>query len=499
MYEFSWQGAEPEGSDVTVNLTAEFVKEDTTFRVKGFYAGNQTYKLRFYPQEAGMWQYRVSGVINEEGVLECEPAAEGNHGMVKADGTHFRYEGGTWYHPFGTTVYALVHQEKELVDQTMETLKKAPFNKIRMCVFPKSFVYNWNEPSLFAFRRTEEGWDVDHPCFEYWEELEHRIGQLLEMGIQCDLILFHPYDRWDFAKLSKEQGTVYLDYLCRRLSAYPHIWWSLANEYDAVGWKMEIWEHYAQFLHENDVWGHLLSNHQMLKEWDFSNSYTTHICVQNGNTGIALGHIQRYQKPMLVDECGYEGNLKEEWGNLSGKAMVRKFWIACVQGAYCTHGETFLNPEEIIWWGKGGRLIGKSPARIAFLREVIESLPGPLSGIPSEMIKKVAALRQDPNADISLEQAYQLIQEVMNNDVYNVKNGTGKWIGHYEDKVYLQYLDEHCACEYPVWLPEGKYEIEVIDTWEMTRKVVLSGVSGQVIVPLPGKEGMAILIRKAEG
>ena len=33
-------------------------------------------------------------------------------------------------------------------EQTLETLKKAPFNKIRMCVFPKDYAYNENEPTL---------------------------------------------------------------------------------------------------------------------------------------------------------------------------------------------------------------------------------------------------------------------------------------------------------------------------------------------------------------
>jgi hypothetical protein len=34
------------------------------------------------------------------------------------------------------------HQSEELQRQTLETLRTAPFNKIRMCVFPKSYEYN---------------------------------------------------------------------------------------------------------------------------------------------------------------------------------------------------------------------------------------------------------------------------------------------------------------------------------------------------------------------
>lgn len=33
----------------------------------------------------------------------------------------------------------------------------------------------------------------------------------------------------------------------------------------------------------------------------------------------------------------------------------------------------------MLWWSKGGKLKGESSRRIAFLREIIESLPGPLT------------------------------------------------------------------------------------------------------------------------
>ena len=38
------------------------------------------------------------------------------HGMVKAVDTHFEYEDGTYYYPFGTTIYALAHQSEELIN-----------------------------------------------------------------------------------------------------------------------------------------------------------------------------------------------------------------------------------------------------------------------------------------------------------------------------------------------------------------------------------------------
>lgn len=36
-----------------------------------------------------------------------------------------------------------------------------------------------------------------------------------------------------------------------------------------------------------------------------------------------------YQKPIVVDECAYEGNIDFGWGNISGEEMTRRFWKGC--------------------------------------------------------------------------------------------------------------------------------------------------------------------------
>lgn len=114
--------------------------------------------MRFLPEVPGLWHYKVSGCVEAEGSVEVE-AAKNGHGLVRAKELHFVYQDGTPFYPFGTTVYALMHQEEGLVEQTMESLKNAPFNKVRFCVFPKHYDYNHNEPPCYAFekKRTEAG------------------------------------------------------------------------------------------------------------------------------------------------------------------------------------------------------------------------------------------------------------------------------------------------------------------------------------------------------
>ena len=47
-----------------------------------------------------------------------------------------------------------------------------------------------------------------------------------------------------------------------------------------------------------------------------------------------------------------------------------------MRGGYAGHGETFMNPEDILWWSHGGKLHGESPARIRFLHEILTQTPG---------------------------------------------------------------------------------------------------------------------------
>ncbi len=486
-------------------IRAEFEKDGTVISVKGFYAGEGTYIVRFYPKSQGIYRYKIWGAVEESGELSCERNCEMNceaaelnrHGMVRAKGVHFQYEDGTWYYPFGTTVYALVHQEEAVIEQTMDTLKTAPFNKIRVCVFPKSAEYNQNDPEYYAFEKTDGRWDVRKPCRIFWDRLEQRIRELDELGIQCDLILFHPYDRWGFWRFTREEALIYLDYAVRRLAAFPNIWWSLGNEYDLLPYEQEDWECFAHFMHQNDPYGHLLSNHNMVHHWDFSNPDTTHICLQIKNVDHVSQQIARFKKPLMVDECCYEGNVPMEWGNLSAFEMVNRFWKVCMQGGYCTHGETYENPEEILWWSKGGRLIGESPARIGFLREIIESLPGPLSFAGKDTTQELFEAQKKFMPEEVRRQPYpRAMSNATWEEAWDLLDAGREFKGTYQDEVILKYCGRHRTCREKLELPEGRtYEITVIDAWNMTAEKVMDQAQGTIEVKLPGRKGMAILAK----
>ncbi|MBR0463502.1 MAG: DUF5060 domain-containing protein [Clostridia bacterium] len=506
-FELVYRAPAPGGSQASIDLTAVFSHGGYEKTVRGFYAGDGVYKVRFLPEETGVYTYRVSGVVSDEGQVVCGPS-EG-HGLVKAEGCHFAFEDGTRYAPFGTTVYALCHQPDELMERTLETLKNAPFNKIRMCVFPKHYNFNQNDPEFYPFERDADGgWDVDRPCFAFWDRFEKICARIARMGIQIDLILFHPYDRWGFSRLGQKNNLVYLDYLLRRLSAWPCFWWSMANEYDLFfDWTADDWYGIERFIHQNDPYGHLLSNHNCFKPYDFSHPDVTHVCLQGINMHQGTALMERFGKPVVFDECCYEGDIDMEWGNISAHEMTNRFWKACAQGAYATHGETFYHEDEILWWAKGGRLYGESPARIAFLREIVESLPGPLEPWleKSGWVPVDDEGRLDPSLTpeerrraektmMGLERVRATMTETQRAD-FAWKDA--KYAGRCEDLAFIKYFAQQCLSYTTLRLPEdGTYAVELIDAWNMTREVVAEGVSGNVTLKMPGREGMALLARR---
>lgn len=494
-FEMSFECGNPFGE-----VTAVFTdKSGFATTVRGFAAGDNVVKVRFYPSACGKYTYKVSGEVEASGSVMCAASGSGadSHGIVRASGTHFRYDDGTWFYPFGTTVYALAHQDKELVDRTMETLSASPFNKVRMCVFPKHYEYNHNEPELFAFEKNEDGtFDMRRPCFEFFDEFERRINELGRMGIQCDLILFHPYDRWGFADMELNEAKWYLDYIIRRLSAFPNVWWSLANEFDLMKYTRGEWEEIAGFVSERDVYNHLLSNHNCIEFWDFDNKDTTHVCLQIKNCDEVSGFIRKYGKPLIVDECCYEGNIPYEWGNISAFEMVNRFWIAVVQGGGCTHGETYLSDDDILWWSRGGLLKGESPKRISFLKDIIDSLPGPVTYCGFEFSRdKYDEINANPA--ITENDFWRAVARVPWDRAKDAMLSGKEYAGCVGEEAYIKYLERKCAAFTDFNLPKNHiYDVEIIDVWNMTRETILSGVSGKIKVKLPGKEGTALLARR---
>lgn len=477
---------------VPAGTTAVFRQEQREETIRSFRAGEK-HLIRFMPMQIGLWHVCLDN--GEEEAFRVTPAMEGNHGPVQTDGMGFAYADGTPYFPFGTTCYAWTHQPPQVREETLATLQASPFNKIRMCLFPKHMIYSSNEPEHFPFAKRADGtWDVNAPCEDFWRDFEEQLLRLDALGIEADLILFHPYDRWGFATLCQEDSLQYLDYCVRRLGAYKHIWWSLANEYDLLLNKAEKdWEEYAARLLMDDGKHHLRSIHNCCQPYP-KKPWMTHVSLQTSAPRKALSLRWQYQLPVVVDEFGYEGNIEFTWGNLTGREFIHRAWTAVCSGAWPTHGETLLNEKEHLWWAKGGKLQGDAPERLGYLRELITSLPG----VPEPLIQPLAydvnGTRTDGNSNPFLTAMMRFNDTDRVNYTLDITpvalRGEG-WQLYYYGRGQSQRTE--------VDLPENeRWTAETIDTWNMERRKVQSGLRGHVRIELGGKEGMALLLTKEE-
>lgn len=460
VFELTLEGPSAGNPFIDVTFGATFAAENRKIACRGFYDGDGKYKVRFMPDETGAWSYTTSSnrpeLSGHAGSFQCTHAREGNHGPVRVrDGFHFGYEDGTPFVECGTTCYAWAFQPAERRQQTIETLRSSPFNKLRMCILPKWYQYNRSEPPMYPFPRAGETNDFSTFNPAYFRHFDDLITQLRGISVQADLILFHPYDKWGYSSMPADVDERYLRYVLARYAAYRNVWWSLANEFDLLKAKNNSdWDRFARIVTDEDPYGHPRSVHYSRVMYDYSRVWCTHAGVQSYAFEKASDWRTDWAKPVVFDECQYEGNIPTNWGSITGDELVRRFWAAAARGAYCGHGETYLDANDVLWWSKGGVLHGMSPPQIAFLRKLMEETialgPGPIG--------------------FTFESA-----------------SLGTRAKRANDYVLFVYFDVHSPAQISIDLPVGStYRAEYVDSLKMTRTGLGDSYSGRAELTLPG-------------
>jgi hypothetical protein len=476
VFEFRAPGPSAGNPFVDIDFSARFTFGHRTVEAAGFYDGDGIYKVRFSPDTVGRWSFETKSASQAldglAGTFDCTRAQPGNRGPVgTAHQFHFQYADGTPYFPFGTTCYSYGFAPAPLDTRTLDNLKQAGFNKVRMCLLPKPLGKRQLEmpfehigsaatEDLADDGHSREQFDLARLNPAYFRHVEERIQALLDAQIQADVILFHPYDAWGFKSMGREADDRYLRYAVARLSAYRNVWWSIANEYDLVKSKsMTDWDRFFRIVQESDPHVRLRSIHHSRVVYDHSKPWCTHASLQEYDFKKSAARLAAWNKPVLYDEIQYEGNIARRWGNLSPEEMTWRFWRAIVNGVYATHGETYMAADGNPVWSDAGELHGTSAARITFLRKLLE--------------------KTGTTGLIAAEDPYYL----------NAGN---------PGALYLWYFDYHCVGEYEFPLPPNvSFKATLIDPWAMITSPIDGAFTGKSKIALPGKPYMAVLFEKA--
>lgn len=487
VFELSLAGPSDGNPFVDVSLKARFSDGSQSVEVDGFYDGDGQYKVRFMPPRQGRWQWLTSSnrwpLTGKTGEFKVSPPGPANHGPVRVrNDYHFAYADGSPYKPIGTTMYSWAHRGNVLEERTLKTLAGAPFNKVRMLVFPQSAGVDKHPPEHWPYAGTPpRGWDFTRFNPAFFRHLEQRVAQLGELGIEADLILHHSYDDghvWGFDAQGREADDRYAKYLIARLAAYRNVWWSLANEFDFVRTKTDAdWDHLGRLIQASDPYGHLRSIHNGKRMYDNNKPWVTHASLQHGMAAAEASRAvlfrEVYRKPVVFDELKYEGQHDRRWAQLSGPELVQRFWAVTIAGGYGGHSEFIPDPQDgTIWLAQGGSLRGESPPRLAFLKQI-------LADAPAEGINPID----------TFEDLYIAGQAGRYYLVYFGADAPTSWV----PKLYLTGLSAGVT-----------FKAELIDSWNMTITPLAAPLvfqpdgryhfvaNGGQAITLPGRPWMAL-------
>lgn len=470
VFEIEAQGPFSGNPFLEVRFAARFIFGHRTVEVPGFYDGDGVYRVRFSPDTVGRWTYETisseKSLAGLTGAFDCLPARTGNRGPIAtAHRFHFQYADGTPYFPFGTTCYSYGFVPEPYQSETLRNLKSARFNKVRMCLLPKGL--GKLQPVAMPFElkpgataNAPGNFDLTRFNPAYFQHVERCIQNLLAANMQADVILFHPYDSWGFKSMGEEADDRYLRYAIARLSAYRDVWWSVANEFDLIRSKStKDWDRFFRIIVESDPYSRLRSIHYSRVMYDYTKPWCTHASLQNYEFDRSAERLAAWDKPIIYDEIQYEGNIGRRWGNLSPEEMTWRFWRAIVNGVYATHGETYISADGSPVWSDAGELHGTSPARLAFLHDLLKK-----SGTTGLFAPE--------------------------NPYYTCAGNPGQ--------LDLWFFDYHQPAEYEFPLPgNAHFKAMLIDPWAMTTTPVPGTFSGKSRLKLPGKPYRAVLFEKA--
>ena len=185
LFELNLIGPHEGNPYLDIGLSAVFRKGHREVNAAGFYDGQGRYVVRFSPDEQGEWTYQTQSsapqLSGKTGRFTCTAPTGNNHGPLKIVNTYYlQYADGTPFYAVGTTCYQWTSVSQDLQDVTLKTLARSPFNKIRMCVFPKHYNWNRSEPYTYPYActnpygRDAQTNDYTRPNYEFFRNFDNK-------------------------------------------------------------------------------------------------------------------------------------------------------------------------------------------------------------------------------------------------------------------------------------------------------------------------------------
>lgn len=395
--------------------------------VPAFWAGQQTWRIRYSPPAAGRYTYRTVASDGGElhghsGVLEVSAYQGGNplcqHGPVRvaADQRHFEHEDGTPFFWLGDTWWmglcSRLRWPEDFQELTADRIKKG-FTVIQIIagLYP-------DMPPFDPRGANEAGfpWEANFARLNprYFDAADLRIRYLAECGLVPCIVACWGYflPLMGIPKIKKHWR-----YLVARWAAYPVIW-CLAGEgtmpfylsktpkEDAVAQK-HGWTELASYVRSLDPWRHPVTIHPTTNARnqvedpaliDFDMLQTGHgdrKSIANTENQITGSLLRTPRMPVLAGEVCYEGIME------ANRQEIQRFmfWTCLLNGAaghtYGANGIWQVNTRDRPYGpSPHGRTWGNVPWDVA------AALPGSRHlGLSKGLLMRYAWWRFEPHPE----------------------------------------------------------------------------------------------------
>ncbi|MBN2128315.1 MAG: DUF5060 domain-containing protein [Sedimentisphaerales bacterium] len=318
-------------TDVTLGVTCEG-PDGESVEFRGFYDGNDTWRIRFMPDRVGTWRYEASfsdGSVGRKGTFECVPSEiPGMLSGYKPNPIWFAYAGEkpVVIRSFHVGDRFFADADNSVTGDTWSPARRKAFLdwaqaqgynmlSVASCYLNRDSGgrgKGWNTPDLWDAKR-------QRPNPREYQRMERVLDDL-----SARRIVVYPFAGFfgrdsDFPK-DKGQQDLYLRYTLARLGAYWNVLLMVGGPEPTLKGKPYLGEdeihRIGRKVESLDIYGHLLSVHNPTGDDAFREAeWTSYGVLQGPKTvrrrKLSRGLLQNHHeaRPLYAQETLWPGNI----------------------------------------------------------------------------------------------------------------------------------------------------------------------------------------------
>lgn len=380
-----------------VTVEAVFTQGARRLVVRGFWDGADRWVVRWTPPTSGAWGYQIRSTPDDPGLRQAgtiQAAAGAGPGFLRAERSspdRYRFDTGERVLLIGITAYEVVKQARAggtSYQAAFRQYRQHQIRKVRLLVSP--WATNPRKPSRYPDSTPFRDGDHDRLDLAHIAALDAVVHTAARAGLIADLIVFTDTAR-SFG--SEAQDTRFLRYVLARYAAFPHVIFTLTNEWNLTGKPASYWNRLGALARAEDPWmvedGRLrpLSIHQ---GHDLSFAFApagwpSHAVVQyNHRAGLPFGdqwgHAAilanlRFGMPVINDEIGYVGQ-RAGAITVDRDQLRRALWATVVAGGAASFGDATLVDGGLIYKSGDWFDLGPIYDEVGYMAAAVTRLPG---------------------------------------------------------------------------------------------------------------------------